>query len=71
MDVVKKDYEKNTPRKKERQAKPSPLMGEGKGGGARTERHSKDTKETGYLPLTLTLSPKGRGGIIFYNTLPY
>jgi hypothetical protein len=35
-------YEKNTPRKKERQAKPSPLRGEGKGGGARTERHSKD-----------------------------
>jgi hypothetical protein len=38
--------------------KPSPLRGEGKGGGERPP-------EKPFLPLTLTLSPKGRGEITF------
>jgi hypothetical protein len=40
--------------------KPSPLRGEGKGGGGRSP-------ETPFLPLTLTLSPKGRGEITLDN----
>jgi hypothetical protein len=38
-----------------------PLGGEGKGGGERLP-------EMPFLPLTLTLSPKGRGEVIFDNT---
>jgi hypothetical protein len=45
----------------EGQGKPSPLRGEGKGGGERLP-------EMPFLPLTLTLSPKGRGEVIFDNT---
>jgi hypothetical protein len=46
---------------REGQGKPSPLRGEGKGGGERLP-------EMPFLPLTLTLSPKGRGEVIFDNT---
>jgi len=45
------------------------LRGEGKGGGERSEGRSKETQETVFLPLTLTLSPKGRGEITFDNTV--
>ena len=45
----------------EGQGKPSPLRGEGKGGG-------EIPSEMPFLPLTLTLSPKGRGEVIFDNT---
>jgi branched-chain amino acid transport system substrate-binding protein len=45
----------------EGQGKTSPLRGEGKGGGERLP-------EMPFLPLTLTLSPKGRGEVIFNNT---
>jgi hypothetical protein len=45
----------------EGQGKPSPLRGEGKGGGERLP-------EMPFLPLTLTLSPKWRGEVIFDNT---
>ena len=57
-----KSYEKNTLRREERQTKPSPLRGEGKGGG---EEQSGKAK----TPLTLTLSHKGRGEITFDNTI--
>jgi hypothetical protein len=43
------------------QGKPSPLRGEGKGGGERPP-------EMPFLPLSLTLSPKGRGEITFDKT---
>jgi len=43
--------------------------GEGKGGGERSEGRSKEAQETVFLPLTLTLSPKGRGEITFDNTV--
>jgi len=52
--------------------KPSPLMGEGQGGGERPDGRGKKTQEIFYgyraPPLPLTLSPKGRGKITFDNT---
>jgi hypothetical protein len=45
----------------QRVGKSSPLRGEGKGGGEKAI-------EMPFLPLTLTLSPKGRGEITFNNT---
>jgi hypothetical protein len=38
------------------------------GGGEGSDGHSKKAWETLFLPLTLTLSPKGRGEITFDDT---
>jgi hypothetical protein len=45
-----------------------PLEGGGRRGGERADEHSKKDSGTSLLPLTLTLSPKGRGEIIFDKT---
>ncbi len=44
--------------------------GREKGGGERPDGYRKHSKETLFLPLTLTLSRKGRGEITFDNTPP-
>jgi hypothetical protein len=59
LDNVKKVMKDALENRKEEE-KPSPLRGEGKGGGERR-------CEMPFLPLTLTLSPKGRGRITLDN----
>ncbi len=60
---------KSTLEHTEKQGKPSPLRGEGGGGGDLWDYFSASGWEkVGFLPLTLTLSPKGRGEMTFDNT---
>ncbi len=47
---------------------PSPLRGEGKGGGERPDGYGNNNLRITLIPLTLTLSPKGRGEITFDNS---
>ena len=69
MDIVKEDMKKYFEREGKTN-KTLPLEGEGEGGGERLAPQQKYSGKILRIPLTLTLSLKGRGEISFDNPLP-